>query len=198
MDMNELKKVWKREQKKPKWDYSRSELLMLINNKMISFEKDVKSRDRLEIIACLLVGISFSVMFFLTNSMWQQIGSAIIVGSAGFIWYKLRSSRKRTAEKESGPDKPLSDYLKAELTFVSFQKQLLDNIMWWYILPITTGILFFAVGFHLHWIYKLSYMVLVVVIGGIIWKINQNAVAERFDPLISEIQNSLHFLEEKE
>ncbi|MDZ7680373.1 MAG: hypothetical protein U5J63_01370 [Fodinibius sp.] len=52
MELNELKNVWKQQEVPNKKEYSKSELMMLINNKMISLEEQIKSRDRLENTGC--------------------------------------------------------------------------------------------------------------------------------------------------
>ncbi|TYP95168.1 hypothetical protein LX73_0464 [Fodinibius salinus] len=198
MELDELKKVWKNEQPDPQWEYSRAELLMLLNNKVISFEKEVQSRDKLEILACIIVVIFFGVTFFLTSSIWQRTGSAILVVAAGFICYRLYATSKRSADKDHSKDQTMADYLKAELEFVKRQKQLLNNIFWWYILPLTIGLLCFAAGFQISPVYKYGYMGVVLLIGAIVWKLNRNTAAQRFDPLLTEIEDALHLLEENE
>ncbi|HKK45483.1 MAG TPA: hypothetical protein VJ964_08170 [Balneolaceae bacterium] len=196
MELNELKNVWKQQSSNHNLDYSQSELMMLINNQMISLEKEIKSRDRIEFIACLFLIVCFGIILFTTNSVWKQVGSVTIVLSGIFIWYKLKYTQHRSFDKKPSPDRPMREYLKLEAESVEKQKKLLQNIAWWYIAPICLGLFFFALGLDSGFTKKLLYMIVVIVTGGLVWWMNQRAVKQKFDPLLKEIKEAIKFLEE--
>lgn len=196
MELDELKKVWKQQDSR-KMNYSRSELMMLINNKMISLENEIKSRDRLEIIACTFLIIFYGIIFFTTNSIWKQAGSITIVLSGFFIWYKLKRTQHRSFDEDPSPDRPMKEYLVLEKKSVQHQKKILKNVAWWYIAPIGVGLCLFAWGFDSGPTNKLLYMLVVVLLGGLVWWLNQRAVKRKFDPLLDEIDEAIHFMEKK-
>lgn len=197
MQLDDIKRVWKRQETDPDMEYSQSELMMLINNKMTSLEKDIRSRDIIEWIACAVVIAVFGFYFFIFSSFWMKAGSVIIVSSAIFIAYKLKIAQPDTLNDEISANSSINEHLKEELEKIETQKDLLQNIAWWYIGPICIGLIVFTIGFQLAAIFKIFYIVIVLAMGAGIWYLNQKAVADRFDPLIREIRESLEFLEMK-
>jgi hypothetical protein len=196
MKLDDFKKVWKQQNQQQEYDYSPAELMMLINNKVVSLEKEIKSRDRLEVIAAVVVIICFGGILFTTSSLWQQLGSGVIIISAIIISYKLMTTQVHSLSEEPAANRPMRTHLEDELHSLQQQKQLLQRIAWWYILPIWKGLLLFTVGFESGFWIKLGYMSVVTIAGIAIWSYNQNAVEKKFDPLISEIREAIVFLEE--
>lgn len=195
MELDELKRTWKAQKSSSDMTYSKSEIMMLINNKMISFEKEIKSRDRLEIIACVLVIIFFGFTLFTTNSPWKHAGSVVLILSAVFIWYKLKATQKETFSDEHSPDRPMSEYLSLELQTIRKHKKLLQNMAWWYLAPMLVGLLLFTIGFNTTLLWKGVYLAVVILLLGGVWKLNQNAVQKKFDPMIDEIEEAINVLE---
>jgi len=197
MELDTLKRIWKKQKGRRNYEYSRSELIMFINNKMISFEEKIRSRDRLEIIACIVIIICFGITFFTTESIWKQVGSGAIILSGIFIWYKLKSTQAQTINHEPSPDRPMREYLELELQSIRKQKKLLRNVAWWYILPMDVGLFLFTLGFNSGLITKLIYLAVVVLFSIFVWKINQRAAKRKFDPLLREINEAIQFVEEE-
>lgn len=193
MELDEMKAIWKRQRTATGGDFKRSDLLMLIN-RMISMEERVRSRDRLEVLACMVVIVGFSAHFFVTESLLQQIGSVVLVGGALLVWYKLKTTEVHRAEKRPMVNLPMTVHLERELRRVREQKKLLGSIAWWYILPLTVGLLLFALGFQSGWAFKAGYLALVLAMGAWVWKRNQDTVRRKFAPLEREIEEALDFV----
>lgn len=193
MKLDELKQIWKQQKIERDMEYSQSELLMLINNKMISFEKDIRSRDRLEIIACALVVLIFGIWFFTASSLWTRIGCAIIVAGCFFIVYKLKKAQPK-ADDPVRYDHSIAEHLQYELRKVRTQKRLLKNVAWWYILPNVMGLFFVTLGFPLSIWFKAGYITLIIALAAWIWYMNQKAISNRFEPLIGELRDSINFI----
>lgn len=193
MELNELKNIWNRQEIEDDMDYSREELLMLLNNNMVSFEEKIKSRDRREIIAALIVISVFGAIFFITPFVWQKVGSGIIILAGFYIWYKLKKAQRKKLESKPTFDHTLRDHLEDELQWVKKQKRMIEQVAWWYIVPISLGLIVFALSFGI--IFKITYIILVVLLGAGIWKLNQRAVAQKFNPLIEELQDAISVIE---
>lgn len=194
MELDELKNIWHKQHVRNDMQYSRSEMLMLINNKMISFEQQIKARDRREIGACILVIIIFAIFLYFAPSLLAKLGCGVIIFSAGFIWYKLKSAQNKFVGNHRNPDHTLDEHLKLELNKVKAQKKLLQTVAQWYIAPIGIGLLLFTAGSHWGNMAKIIYMSTVVIFGIAIWWWNQRTVAKRFDPLIEELKHSIQFI----
>lgn len=198
MELIDLKKIWKKQQVIPEMDYSRTELMVLINNKMVSLENEIKSRDRREIIAIIIVIVFYGIIFLTTQSIWKQAGSIIIILSGIFIWYKLKSTQRKIKDEEPTPNQSMIEYLNHEMRSVLSQRKLLKNVAWWYLLPLETGLLLFTVGFELGITLKIIFMFVFILTGWGIWELNRHAVRHRLDPLLIEIKDAIRFLEEDE
>lgn len=197
IEFNDLKQTWHRQEASENLDYSQEQLLMLLNNKIVSFKEQIRSRDRREILAAILVIIVFGVFFFVMPSIWQKVGSAIIVISGSYSWYKLKAVQRKAIKQEPDFDTTLPDHLKHELQWLEKQRKLLKIVAWWYILPIALGLILFAIGFE-RVIFKFVYIACVVLLGIGILMLNQNAVRKRFDPLIDKLREALSFMKHSE
>lgn len=197
MEFDELKKTWKRQQINQELEYSEHEVLMLINNKMISFEKDIKTRDRGEFIASALVIIAFGILFFVMSSVISKIGCIVIILSTFFIAYKLKKNQPNKIEDKRSRNHTIRQHLKQELKNVQKQKALLTNIVWWYIAPPCLGLFLFTIGTTWYNTAKIIYLLLLVLMAVAVWYLNQRAVTRRFDPLLKEIKDSIAFIEKR-
>jgi Flp pilus assembly protein TadB len=168
--------------------------MVLINNKLLSLEKDIQSRDKLELLACLAVCLIFGYILFASHSMWKQIGSAILILSAIFIAYKLKSTQIRSKSDTVKCNHSMEQHLKLELKQVRSQKKMLRNIVWWYIAPIVVGLSFFTMGFESGVVIQIIYMCVVIILSAVVWQLNQRVVRSKFDPLIKEIEEAIQSL----
>lgn len=190
MELDEMKHIWKNQQIENGMDYSNQELLMLINNKSIAFEEQIKARDRREIVVAIIVALFFGVFFFFMPSVWQKVGSGIIVLSCILIGYKLRSVRRQSVANEPNHDHSVHQHLLCELRWVKSQKQLLQNVVWWYICPLALGLIVFAFGFQAG-IFKVLYIIMVIAMSAATWYLNKRAVNKRFEPLIKHLKKGI-------
>ena len=198
MKLDELKTIWKRQKPDKGIEYSKEEHLMMINNQVISFEEQVRSRDRIEIMACFFVALSFGVWFFTASSIWTEIGCVILVLASIFIGIRLKMARPKRTSENICVDKSITKHLEEEMTKVKKQKKLLTNIAWWYLLPIYVGQVFIALGFTMALPFKIGFLVVVTILTFYIWYVNQRTVKARFDPLLNDLNASIAFLEMKE
>jgi Flp pilus assembly protein TadB len=193
MELNELKHTWENQHNDLN-DYTRSELVTIVNNKLSTIEQQIKSRDRREIIACVIMIIFFSFVFFTANSVWHQAGSMVIILSAFFIWFKLKTAQRQALDQERSANRSLREHLKFELQMLREQKKLLKDVVWWYILPLCIGLILFAISFGL--LARIIYIAVVVLVGLALWKINRRAAKREFDPILKEIKEALRSLDE--
>lgn len=194
MEFDDFKQTWKQQETPENLDHTQEQLLMLLNNKVISFEEQIKARDRREIFAAILVTVIFGVFFFVLPSIWQKTGSAIIVFSGILIGYKIKTAQRESIKQETDPDTSLRNHLSHELQWMRQQKRLLKTVIWWYVLPLVIGIILFAIGFE-GLIFKLVYIGVVILLGiGVLW-LNKYAVEKKHNPIIEELREALSFIE---
>lgn len=195
MELEELKKIWKKQEANEQEYLTREQLVVMLNNKLISFDEKIQKRDWLEIAAALITVAVCGVTLFYTQSIWFRLGCLTLIIASGIIIFKLKSAHSKESNKKIKADKTFEEHLADELHKMKAQKRLLQSVLSWYLLPIFIGIVFFVIGFEQQLLYKVVYLTAVVILYGYIWKLNQDAVSSKIDPIISDIEEAIEFLE---
>lgn len=195
MELEELKKIWKRQEANEQEALTKEHLIVMLNNKLISFDEKIKKRDWLETGAALITIVICSVILFYTQSVWFRLGCLTLIIASGIIIFKLKSAHSKEDDKKLETDKSFEEHLSEELHKMKDQKRLLQSVLSWYLLPIFIGIVFFVIGFEQQLLYKVIYLTVVVLVYGYIWKLNQDAVSEKVDPIIKDLEDAIDFLE---
>jgi hypothetical protein len=126
--------------------------------------------------------------------------------SAGFalwltlscVFIPLRLARAQSLFPARDSDLPLKAFLRAERVAFERQRLLLSTVRWWYIAPITVGVLGLFIGIRgFHW-HSLAYAVLVFLIDFGIERANQTALRENIDPAIRTLDEQIRQLEEND
>lgn len=173
---------------------SRLELLKSINQKIVAFKRCSFNRDRKELIACILLLVLFGIYFFITPSILKKVGCLVIVLAALRISYKLCYVSMQLATKEKpGSYQSIRTYLFTELRKIMRLKKLLENIARWYIIPLSCGLFLITLGSESSLLFKINYLQVVAVLGGLIWYLHHYRVSYKLDPLIFEIKQSIRF-----
>ncbi|MDZ7693476.1 MAG: hypothetical protein U5K69_20555 [Balneolaceae bacterium] len=194
MELDELKTIWN-EQEDQETEYAESELIDIVSAKMDKLEQSTRKRDRLEIIASVVLIAIFGYLLVTSPSIWTKLGSVIIMASAVYIIYKLKSAQLRQLRNPASVDIPMDEHLQRELKRIKQQRKLLKGVAWWYIAPLTVGLLFITFGGDSGLWFKIGYMVFVLVFGVVVWWLNQRVVNQKFEPLISEIKEAIEVVE---
>lgn len=195
MELEELKKIWKKQEADEQESFTKEQLVVMLNNKLISFDEKIKRRDWLEIGVAVIIALSCLIILFDTQSIWFRLGCLTLIIASGVIIFKLVSARNIDTYKSIRADKSFGEHLKEELDKMNNQKRLLKSVFSWYLLPIFIGIVFFVIGFEQNLLFKVLYLAAVVILYGYIWKLNQNAVAEKVDPIIKDLEEAIDFIE---
>jgi hypothetical protein len=191
-DLDDFKDAWRAaDDAEPA--LSDDELLRLVKARAEAFDEKVRRRDRREGIAAALVFLFFSLQL-LDPSWIVRAGALIVMGSSVFVYWTLR--RARTGHSLPDADRPVADAIRAERAKVDEQIRLLDNVLWWYLLPPGVGLLLVVVGdAGLSW-FTLGYGLVVGALGGGIYYLNQRKVRTHLRPRREELTRLLRRVEE--
>ncbi|MDZ7716362.1 MAG: hypothetical protein U5J95_09145 [Balneolaceae bacterium] len=198
MELDDLKNIWKQQDDVAEETYSSSKLVNSVDNKMSSLEKKIKKRDRLEFLVSVFLIVIFSIVFFMSTSIFTQIGCGIVVLSCIYISYRLKTAQIKKSDWQESFNHSLHEHIQHELKQIRRQKRLLENIVWWYIAPITIGLIFITIGGDSSFQFKVIYLLIVGGIGIIVWKYNQRSVRKKFNPLIQEFEQAIKTIEQEE
>lgn len=188
---DELKNIWQYSTKEVLVKFNTSRLLIDLDAKLETFDRTIKNRDRLEIGAAALVILFMGTTFFYTPQLLSKIGLLVGVCYGILVIYVLRNVKKFKADNYS---LPMKAYLIKHQEYLIKQRNLLKNVLYWYILPPTVSVILFFMGKDMGYIH----MLLVIGIMTFIYVINQRAVKKDFDPLIKKIGSAIKELETAE
>lgn len=194
MTLDEYREAWRQQDLSDPGELDEEELLARVQEKSEAFERKIRRRDLLETLAAVLVAGLFSYEAVTSATWLARIGAVIVVLGSGFIVWWLRRARK--VGQGRAADRSVVDWLRAERERVEAQIHLLESVLWWYLAPLGVGVALMMVadGWGL---WTAGELLLLVIVYGYIWHLNQRAVRRCHRPRRQELARLLRRLEEE-
>ncbi len=156
-----------------------------ITAKLTKFDRAIRLRDARESFAALVVFIIFFIKLIMANqSRLGQVGDIIVLFSCIFITYVLHRFKSFSSNVYS---LPIMEYIQHQRIFLLNQKKLLNNILWWYLLPLSIGLILPEFENELSG-RQVTFIVLLATMMGVIYYLNLKA-AKSLQPFIEEIDD---------
>jgi len=198
----ELFRIWQSSPNHERIKFERSKLMLEVQSKLDSFDRAVKRRDWIEMGAAGIMIPIFAYETYRQPNFLAKIGAFWIILYLAFVVFKLLNT-KTTKPKEVGS---YLEYLKQNKTYLEGQRNMLDTVLYWYILPALIGALIMMTGildlFAKSWReiigMKKLWMALPVFSGisvFILW-INKRAVKKELNPRIEKVDELLKLLDQ--
>lgn len=189
MKWDELKTNWQAHTPDIDMPETKADMIKRVQQHAIRFERRIRMRDWLETIAALIITFFFGFIFLLpeTGSL-SRIGILVVLASCAFITWRLHSVRTRYSHE---PDCTVTDILRAEIIRLDDQIQLLESVLWWYLVPLGTGVILIVLGTDGWSWFSLFYAVAVVTLYAGIYHLNQRAVQKELQPRRRELATML-------
>jgi len=108
------------------------------------FEKTIKTRNLMEIVAALAVTAIFAPIAWRAPNAVARTGNLVV--AAGGLWIAFFMLRFGRLARPLPADRSLADYREALLAQFDHQIRLLRNVKFWYLLPLYLGLLIAAAG----------------------------------------------------
>ena len=203
MNDDELKKLW---QQQPLRDpaLSPAQVMSAMQNKTTQLRRTLLLRDIRELVASVVVIIIFGCFFFFLNTHQpiSRLGDLIVIGGGIFIAWKIIHTRRMTPP--APPDATTVESLRAELNSVRAQSRLLGSVLWWYLLPLTIGELFFIWG-NLDFTNPVALLTMIpadmvvtlviIAVNACVYWLNQRARSKQLLPVEAQLESLLHAAE---
>lgn len=193
MNDDELKKLWQQQPLREP-EVSAAQIVSAIQNKTTLLRRCLDARDLRELVACAVVIIIFGIFYFTVyREPISRVGDLIIIGSSIFIAWKIIHTRRRTPP--APPGATIIESLRAELNSVRAQSRLLGSVQWWYLLPLTIGMLIATWGLPIQLPPKIFATLVFMAIDAFIYWLNRWARAKQLLPLQAQLESMLHSAE---
>ncbi|MEO0572346.1 MAG: hypothetical protein AAF039_11630 [Bacteroidota bacterium] len=201
---NELIALWQSSPKHEQIKFERSKLMLEVQDKLDSFDRAVKRRDWIEIGAAIFIVVPlFAYETYRQPNYLTKFGAIWIIMYCFYVTYRLLKAKKNKPQENCS----YLEYLKQSKGYLEKQKNLLQNVTYWYILPALIGAIIMLTGMsdllNKSWqeiirIKKLWKMLpIMILITVFIDQINKRAVKKELLPRIKKVNELIHLMEEK-
>jgi hypothetical protein len=185
---NELSTIWLQSAAKEAVKFNQSELLADLNSQLKNFDKCLKKRDKREIIAASIVILIFCTGTILFTGIISKIGMLLCTLYGVVVIYVLRNVKKHNPVSY---DQPVKDYLVMHREYLVKERNLLKNVIYWYLLPPFIGEVLFFIGQNMGTITLIISILIVFGINTYIYFLNKAGVKKVFDPLLLQIDKTI-------
>lgn len=199
---DELIVLWQSSPKHEQIKFEKSRLMLEVQSSLDRFDKAVNRRDYIEIGAAIFVAIPlFAYQIYHQSNYVAKLGALWIVMYCFYVIYKLLVAKKSKPEESDS----YINYLKQSKTYLERQRNLLENIIYWYILPSLPGVVIMVTGmlelYRKSWqeiigikhLWILSLLIVVTTISAYV--INKRAVKRQINPRIKKLDELIHLME---
>lgn len=190
----ELIKIWQSSSSHEHVKFEKSRLMLNMQTSLDEIHKKIKYRDLREYIAIGIVIPVFTFCAYSVPNLLSKVASVLIIGYALFVALKLRNAKKY---KPSAFTETYLEYLYKSKEYLIYQKRLLDNVIYWYILPGISLTMVFTLGLGVTDRLKpiLRVVIANVVIAIVVYYLNKRAVQKELNPRLSKIDELIRMLE---
>ena len=201
MTFDELKKTWRSQKGDPKLAIDPGLLLKEIKRNKEDFESSIFWRDIGEIGCAILLTAVFSY-YGIRDNLWPMLLLALLCMGVGIFLVADRMVQKR---RQPCLSDSIFNCAKSSLAQINHQIWLVKNILWWYLLPLGVGLIFFfsyvgisvmisenpSIGYLLFFLTCIFGTILLY--WGIYW-LNQRAIRKGLAPRKRELEDILNSL----
>lgn len=193
---DELIKIWQSSSNQERVKFEKSRLMIDVQSSLDRLHKAIKYRDLREIIAAMVVIPVFTFYTYTIPFTLSKIASVLIILWTIYVVIRLIKTKK---SKPSAFTESYLEYLYKTREYLNVQKQLLDTVLYWYILPCIALMFLFLMGF-IGIPEKVTYIIITgtsgVALGIIVYFLNKRAVRKSFLPRLEKVEELLKVLEE--
>jgi len=184
MNDEQLQSVWQ----KMKAPLQTENILSVAMTEMDALKKKIRRRNRREIAGAVLIIIIMGPFSFYTSNIYSRTGAVILTLSAIIIIIKMRNGKNA-----AGSDLTLQPvaYLHQHLAYLKKEAKLLSTVVYWYILPPLTGLALFFFGQDKSTVMLIFHYVILLIITGVVYWLNQMVVDTVLQPLIVKLDGLL-------
>lgn len=196
MNFDKLQKEWREQDSQSQVAVDHEALLKLVQRNQRSFEGTIFRRDFLEIAIALVMAPLWIWMGVRGDLPWTwYLMIPGILWVAGYLFFDRRAQKR----KKPQPGASLRASAEDAMSQVYHQIQLLKNVFWWYLFPVSLPMLIFFV--HVGWLAQDGWGLAnkIIFVGLVYWGIyewNQHAVRKDLIPRTEELHEFLDSLDQ--
>jgi hypothetical protein len=195
---DELVRIWQSSPNQERVKFEKSRLMIEVQSSMDHFHKQVKYRDLREQIAVIIVIPFFAYAAYSIPHLLTKLASVLIIGWAVYVFFRLRNAKKH---KPGAFTETYIEYLYKTRAYLQIQKQLMDSVVYWYILPGMLLVILFLMGFigipgKARGIMKVS--IANALLAVVTYFLNKRSVKRQIMPRLEKVDQLIKVMEKSE
>lgn len=195
MNDDELRNMWKGSQPPELVQIEQTTLLNDLSYKLGKFDKQIEKRNLRENFLAIALIILFGFIAYSIPYTLTKIACLLMIPYYLFYMYKIRSVRN---QKTGDLSRPPRQFLINQKEYLQKEKKLLDDILYWAILPFVPVIVLFYAGFPMDLQSYLIYGSITFVILAAVYGANKYAVKHAFIPLLNKVDGMIREFDKQE
>jgi hypothetical protein len=193
----ELIKIWQSSPNQERIKFEKSRLIIEMQSSIDRLHRGLKYRDLREQIGAAVAIPVFACYVYSIPFVLSKIASVLIIFWCVFAILRIRNAKK---QKPGAFTETYLEYLRKSKEYIIVQKQLLDSVLYWYILPCWAMLSLFLAGFigvsgKLRWLIQTE--VFSVLFSVAIYFLNKQSVKKQFIPRLQKIDELIATMEKE-
>jgi hypothetical protein len=191
---DELVKIWQSSPNQERIKFEKSRLMIDMQSTLDTLHRKIKYRDLIEQIAIVVTIPVFAYYVYSIPFILTKIASVLIILFGVYVIVRLRNAKKH---KPSAFTETYLEYLYKTREYLKIQKQLVDNVLYWYILPAMFLLFLFILGPGItgRLLKVLKMGVVIAAVGVATHFLNKRAVKKQFIPRLEKIDQLIKVME---
>lgn len=198
-----LMSIWKKTDFDVQLQIDKGGLIEELKAKVSSVDRRIVYRNFLEITVAILFIPVFAYLFYETPYYLFKTGCLVMILWLGYLIYNIISTRRNKPKNTHLLS--LKENLKSQKKYLLKERDLINNVFYWYLLPPFIGQLLMLIGLNVHrdvlWKNRflqdflstnisshVIYIVFLILIYSWIYRLNKKAIRKDIQPVITDIE----------
>jgi cobalamin synthase len=157
------------------------DILALVQSGSRKLDRQIRSRDWREAIAGIIAGVIIAPGAVRGPAL-ARVGVWMVLAGLVFVMWRLYRARRIGGRGGDDPSLSVADALRAEGRRLDAQIELLESVWWWYVAPLSIGVILLTVGVRGASWFTLAYTVVVALVACGIVALNLRVVRRDLRP----------------
>jgi hypothetical protein len=195
---DELVKIWQSSPNQERVKFEKSRLMIDVQSSLDRLHRFVKYRDLMDTIPAIIIIPAFAFYTFIGPFTLSRIASGFIALWAIYLIIRLRKAKKNKPGAMTGT---YLEYLRTNRRFLMDQKELMETVLYWVVIPLITLVSLFFIGVFIGRpgppIKRAIALGGNVVLGIVVYFMNKWAVKKQIMPRLEKVDKLISVMEKE-
>jgi len=195
---DELVKIWQSSPNQERVKFERSRLIIEVQSNLDRLDKEIRNRDRMDAMSLLIAIPAFAFGTYFVPFTLSKIACALTAIWSVYLILRLRKAKKsRPGSRFTGS---YLEYLRKSKELILNQKQLMDTVLYWAIIPFVVLTSMFFIGLMERPGVTLTRTIVqcggAFVLSLIVYVLNKWAVKQQIMPRLEKVNELIEAMEQ--